>query len=164
MKMSGDGCLPLKLMMHNNANRFSTLYMMNSKKDPNRTNPAWSLGPGFPIPVQLKKHGWKGLLSIAQPGVRLCNEDHELSEKATQNHIQDEQYWTGQFRSQDAGPVMLGPTIGLRRHSGQNAGRSGIEYSGLGIGLRYIDPLMPMVCTCWGLVDVHNRSSRSTLA
>ena len=165
MRISSESCRPLQRCMQERLRGFSTLYMPNSKQDPNRTSPAWLVGSGFPIPLKLKKHGWKNMLSIACPGVKLRSEDHALSEKATQNHVQEGgKYWTGRFRSQDAGPVIFGPTRGLRRHPGQNGGRSGVEYSGLMIGLNYIDPIIPSVCARWRLANVHDRLSRRTPA
>ena len=127
--------------------------------------PAWLLGSGFQLPLGLKKNQWQRLFEIARPGVQLRKADYELSEKATQNHTeQDGQYSVGRFRSLDSAPVDQGPIVGLRRHPGQNGGRSGVEYSGLEIGRNYIDQWIPGVCEAWGLAEIYDRDSRSTPA
>ena len=138
-----DNCLFLQRILTERLGKFSTLYMLNTKQDPNRTDAAWLVGSGFLVPVGLKKPAWQGLFQIARPGVQLRNADYGISEKATQNHIQDSQYWQGRFRSLDAGPVEHGPIVGLRRQPGQNGGRSGVEYSSLGVGIHYMDSFIP---------------------
>lgn len=105
------------------------------------------------------KPGWNRILRIARPGVRLESDDHETSEKATQNHFQVDNYSIGLYRSLDAGPVAFGPILGLRRDPGQNGGRSGIE-----IGLYYVNHFIPRMCDLWNLTSIHHQASRSTPA
>ena len=134
-------CPPLHSTLVKRWDTFHTLLMLNSKMDPNRASPAWLIGSGFPLPLCLKKPQWRLLFDIGRPGVRIQSSDYAVSERATQNHMEvDKQYWISRFRSLDAAPVAYGPVVGLGRHPGQNGGRYGIEYSGLGIGLHYVQP------------------------
>ena len=49
--------------------------------------------------------------------------------------------------------------IGLLRQSGQNGGRSGIQYSGLGIAMNYVNTWVPIVCERWDVSDIHDVDS-----
>ena len=151
---------------------FTTLTMPYSKDDPNRVSPAWLVGSGFPLPWELRKSQWKFLFQIGRPTIQLCQADYELSERATQNHTRqgvwtskgEKYYWTGLFRSLDAAPVVPGPILGLRRHAGQNGGRSGIEYSNLGMCWYYVGQTLPSVCHVWGLAKEYDARNRLTPA